>query len=49
MWNLKNKTSDYNKDTNSQVQRQTSGYQWREGRGKGQDRDRGLSGTKYSV
>ena len=26
---------------------QTSGYQWEEGRGEGQDRDGGLRGTNY--
>ena len=28
---------------------QTSGYQWGEGRGKGQDKGRGLRGTNYYV
>ena len=28
---------------------QTSGYQWREGRKKGQDRGRGLKDTNYYV
>ena len=29
--------------------KQTSGYQWRDGRGEGQARDRGPRGTNYCV
>ena len=29
--------------------KQTSGYQWGEGMGEGQDKDRGLRGTNYYV
>ena len=41
-------TSEYNKkEADSQIREQTSGYQWGEGRGKGQYRGRGLRGTNY--
>ena len=29
--------------------KQASGYHWREGRGKGQDKGRGLRGTNYYI
>ena len=54
MWNLQNKTNrltDIEK-TKKQAHRyreKTNGYQWGEGRGKGQDRGRGLRGTNYYV
>ena len=43
IWDLKIKTNEYNN------QKQASGYQWEEGRGEGQDRNRGLRGTNYYV
>ena len=42
-----NQTNVFNKtETDSQIQR-TSGYQWGERSGEGQDRSRGLRGTNY--
>ena len=43
MWNPKNKTNVNitKKEQTHRYREQTSGYQWREGRGKGQERDRG--------
>ena len=37
----KNKMIEYNKTIDSQYGRQTSGYQWGEGRGRGKSRDGG--------
>ena len=37
------------KEANSQIQKRTSGYQWGEGRGKGQYRGKGLSYTPFIV
>ena len=42
--------NDYNKiETDSQIERTTSGHQWGEERGQGQDRGTGLRGTNYYV
>ena len=50
MWNLKNKQVNItNKKKTHRYKEQTRGYQWGEGRGKGQDRSRGLRDTNYYV
>ena len=48
MWNLKNKPVNITKKKQTHRYReQTHGYQWGEGKGKGQDKGRGLKGTNY--
>ena len=37
------------RETDSWIQRQTSGYQWEEGRQEGQGKGRGLRGTNYTM
>ena len=50
MWNLKNKTNELIKQKLTQKCREyTSGYQWGEGKRKGQEIGRGLRGTNYYV
>ena len=49
MWNLKKKTSEYNKKQTHRYREQTSGYQWREGRREEQDRSGRLRGTNYKL
>ena len=52
MQNLKNKTNDITKQKQThRYTEQTSGYQWGEGRGEGQDKDRGLKvhTTMYKI
>ena len=52
MWNLKNKTNEGNVTKWEQIYRykeQTSDYQLEKKAGGGQDRGRGLRGTKYCV
>ena len=44
MWNLKIKTSEYNKETD-RYRKQTSGYHW--GDGSGEEQGRGLKDTNY--
>ena len=52
MWNLKKYHKPVNITKSKQAHRyteQTSGYQWGERRGEGQDRGKGLRGTNYYV
>ena len=44
-----NKLVNIKKKQTHRYTEQTNGYQWREGRGEGQDRSRGLRGTNYYV
>ena len=47
MWNLNiTKASEYNKKEANSQRKQTSHYQWGEGRGKDNIRDRVVRGTK---
>ena len=50
MCNLKNKTNVYAKEKHTyRYRKQTSGYQWGEGREEGQDRNMELSDINYCV
>ena len=47
----KNETNEWIQQNRNRLtdREQTTGYQWGEGRGEGQDRGRGLRGTNYYV
>ena len=48
-WHLKKLMNVYNKINRLRYRKQTSGYQWGEGSGKGHNRGRGLRDTNYYV
>ena len=50
VWNLKNKLVNITKQKQTHgYRKQTGGCQWGEGRGEGQEKDRGLRGTNYDI